>query len=274
MQVILIYVALKLGIKRFKKDKLSSIDFKKYENYYREILKNYSPAELSYIDNFEILPENDIVATLLSLQLNKKVSLDESLSKIKIENDNIEEMRSNEKYVLDSIEDGKIKNLDESVFMNKVQKDATKNGLLKDSKIEWKKFIRVIILSIFLVALMIFICTILFDDFVNNSTNIEDWKLNVMVFAILLVLYIPISIGIYFGTYIIKSKKNSYIRTNKSEEINEKLEGLKNYLKDFSLMNERSEKSLILWEDYLIYSVIFNQNTKVVKSIRDKYIML
>ena len=273
MQVILIYLALKLGIKRFKKDKLSSIDFKRYENYYREILKNYSPAELSYIDNFEILPENDIVATLLSLQLNKRINIDDSLSKTKTEN-NIEEISSNEKYVLDSIEDGKIKNLNESEFMAKVQKDAIKNGLLKEAKIEWKKFIRVIILSIFLIALMIFICTILFNDFVNNPTNIRDWKLFIMVFAILLIVYLPISIGIYFSTYIIKSKKNSYIRTTKGEAINEKLEGLKNYLKDFSLMNEKSEESLILWEDYLIYSVIFNQNVKVVKSMCDKYIKI
>lgn len=274
MQVILIYLGLKLGIKRFKKDKLSSIDFKRYENYYREILRNYSPAELSYIDNFEILPENDIVATLLSLQLNKRINIDDSLSKIKIENNNIEEISSNEKYVLDSIEDGKIKNLNESEFITKIQKDAIKNGLLKESKIKWKKFIRVIILSISFIALMIFICTILFNDFVNNPTNIEDWKLFIMVFAILLVVYLPISIGIYFSTYIIKSKKNSYIRTTKGEAINEKLEGLKNYLKDFSLMNEKSEESLILWEDYLIYSVIFNQNTKVVKSMCDKYITI
>lgn len=158
--------------------------------------------------------------------------------------------------------------------MAKVQKDAIKNGLLKEAKIEWKKFIRVIILSIFLIALMIFICTILFNDFVNNPTNIGDWKLFIMVFAILLVVYLPISIGIYFSTYIIKSKKNNYIRTTKGEAINEKLEGLKNYLKDFSLMNEKSEESLILWEDYLIYSVIFNQNVKVVKSMCDKYIKI
>ena len=64
LQVILIYFGFKFGIKRFKKDKLSKIDFKKYEAYYRDILKVYSPAELSYIDKFEILLENDIVASL------------------------------------------------------------------------------------------------------------------------------------------------------------------------------------------------------------------
>jgi len=42
-----VYLGVKFAIKRFKKEKLSKTDFKKYEAYYREILKDYSPAELS-----------------------------------------------------------------------------------------------------------------------------------------------------------------------------------------------------------------------------------
>lgn len=265
------YLGLKFGIKRFKKDKLSSIDFKKYKGYYREILKNYSPAELSYIGNFEILPKNDIVATLLSLELKKKISLVKDNNKIKIENNNIEELSSNEKYVFDSIEDGKINILNETEFITKVKEDAIKNGLLKEAKVEWSKFTRVLIICISSIVLMIFIFIMLFNDFVNNPTNIEDWKLFIMMFTILLVLYLPIFIGVYFNTYIRKTQRNSYIRTNKGEVVNERLEGLKNYLKDFSLMYEKDEKSLTVWEDYLIYSVIFNQNTKIIKRIFTLY---
>lgn len=271
LQVILIYFGFRFGIKRFKKDKLSEIDFKKYEAYYRDILKNYSPAELSYIDKFEILPQNDIAASLLSLELNNNIYLD---NKIQINNTSTENISSNEKYILDSIEDGKITNLNETEFTTKVKEDAIKNGLLKESKIEWGKFTRVLILSISFMALMIFICITLFSDFVSNPTNIADWKLFILMFAILLILYLPISIGIYFNTYIVKMKKNSYIRTKKGEELNENLEGLKNYLKDYSNIHEKDEKSLTLWEDYLIYSVIFNQNTKVIKNIWNKYISI
>lgn len=271
LQVILIYFGFRFGIKRFKKDKLSEIDFKKYEAYYRDILKNYSPAELSYIDKFEILPQNDIAASLLSLELNNNIYLD---NKIQINNASIENISSNEKYILDSIEDGKITNFNETEFTTKVKEDAIRNGLLKESKIEWGKFTRVLILSLSFMALMIFICITLFSDFVSNPTNIADWKLFILMFAILLILYLPISIGIYFNTYIVKMKKNSYIRTKKGEELNENLEGLKNYLKDYSNIHEKDEKSLTLWEDYLIYSVIFNQNTKVIKNIWNKYISI
>ena len=71
---------------------------------------------------------------------------------------------------------------------------------------------------------------------------------------------------------------NEYLDFNglkkKGEELNENLEGLKNYLKDYSNIHEKDEKSLTLWEDYLIYSVIFNQNTKVIKNIWNKYISI
>lgn len=269
IQVILIYLGIKLGIKKFKKDKLSSIDFKKYKGYYRDILQDYSPAELSYIDNFEILPKNDIVASLLSLELNKNISLDD---KIQINSNTRENISNNEKYILDSIEDGKITNFNETEFIAKIKTDAIKNGLLKESKIEWRKFIKILILSISFMVLIIFTCVTLFTDFINNPTNITDWKLFILMFAILLVFNLPISLDIYFYTYIIKAKNNNYIRTKKGEELNENLEGLKNYLKDFSTIHERDEKSLTLWEDYLIYSVIFNQNTTVIKDIWDKYI--
>lgn len=273
LHVILIYLGFKFAIKRFKKDKLSAIDFEKYEGYYREILKDYSPAELSYIDDFEILPKKDIVATLLSLELNKKISLEDT-DKIKIEQNNMEEVSNNEEYVLNSIENGKINHFNEDEFIAKVKEDAVKNGLLKETKIEWSKFKKSLILCIFFMILMICIFAKLFNDFINNPTNMADWKLFIMVFSMSLILCLPIFIGVFFYTYIMKSKKNEYIRTNKGEAINERLEGLKNYLEDFSLMQERDEKSLTLWEDYLIYSVIFNQNSKLIKSICDKYITI
>ncbi len=73
-------------------------------------------------------------------------------------------------------------------------------------------------------------------------------------------------LGISFITTYAKEHANDpYIRTKKGKEINKYLEGLKNYLKDFGNFEEKSHQELILWEDYLIYSVIFNLNTKIIK---------
>lgn len=122
------------------------------------------------------------------------------------------------------------------------------------------------------IALLIFALVMLFNNLLNNSSNFGDLKIFTILFFILLIWWLPFFLIIYLTTYIIKSERDGYIRTPKGERVNEKLEGLKNYLKDFSLINEKDEKSLVLWEDYLIYSVIFNQNTKIVKDMYNKYI--
>ena len=274
LPVILLYLGVKFGIQKYKKDKLSDIDFKKYKNYYREILNGYSPAELSYVDNFEISYENDIVATLLSLEIKKKIVLDDSINQITIKNNSAENLSSNEKYILDSIENGKVCNLNEDVFMTKVKEDAEKNELLKASKIDKKHIIKILSISIFAIALLSFVSILLFNNWFVFSTHIEDWKILTFVCGILLIIYIPIFVVAYFYTYIRKVRKNNDIRTQKGEIINENLEGLKNYLKDYSIIHEKNEKNLILWEEYLIYSVIFNQNTKIIQSVWDKYISI
>ena len=95
--------------------------------------------------------------------------------------------------------------------------------------------------------------------------------------------YVICFIGIIFLIFIIRSyseRKLTYLdiignklykRTQKGKELNRKLEGLKHYLKDYSLLSEREAKEIELWEDYLIYSVMFGQNKKVIEEY-EKYI--
>ena len=59
----------------------------------------------------------------------------------------------------------------------------------------------------------------------------------------------------------------NYVRTEKGSEINYKLEGLKNYIKDFSILDEKDKDYLSLWGEYLIYSTIFNLNNNVLNEM-------
>ena len=47
---------------------------------------------------------------------------------------------------------------------------------------------------------------------------------------------------------------------------------LKNYLKDYSLIREKTEEELVLWEYYLIYAVALDVNEKLVNSVIEKYL--
>ena len=83
-------------------------------------------------------------------------------------------------------------------------------------------------------------------------------------------IVLPIWTIIYIYIYYNKHKENPYIRNKKSKEINIKLEGLKKYIKDYSLLNEKTSDDITVWEDYLIYSVMFGQNGEVVNEIMSK----
>lgn len=63
-----------------------------------------------------------------------------------------------------------------------------------------------------------------------------------------------------------------YARTIKGNELLNKAYALKNYLKDYSLIENRTEEELILWEYYLVYSVILDVNVKLKNNIIENYL--
>lgn len=91
------------------------------------------------------------------------------------------------------------------------------------------------------------------------------------------ILYIYLSIAsIFFALYriieqIVYWNKN-YKRTVKGNALVNKAYALKNYLKDFTLIRERTEKELELWEYYLIYAVALDVNVEIEDKIIEKYV--
>ena len=77
--IIIIYIGIKIGTKMYKKERLSQNDFQQTKDYYRDILQGYSPATLSFIDNFEIEYPSTIIATLLQLDKNNLIKMKEDL---------------------------------------------------------------------------------------------------------------------------------------------------------------------------------------------------
>lgn len=255
--VIIFLVMTSLATRRVKKNSLSKVDVKKYFGYYRDILSDYSPAVLSYVDDLTVEPKKDIVATLLSLKLKKKIDI--AGGNIKILDKNSEGLERNEKYIL---ENG-VENCNEFVFESLVKDDAKDKGLIKDGKMFTKK------------GIIIFICIILavvcFDIFYISSFGtvtggVKGIQAVFIVGGGIFLAFSPVALIVYGITYISKSLSNN-ARTKKGEEVNEKLEGLRNYLKDYSNLNEKEENSITLWEEYLIYSVIFKQNTEIVDKL-------
>lgn len=90
----------------------------------------------------------------------------------------------------------------------------------------------------------------------------------VIVILLCAIFYVFICAPIINAVYSIM-RMNSYGRTEKGEAINKKIEGLKQYMSDYTSLSEKGKDELIIWEEYLIYSVIFGLNDTIVKEMSE-----
>ena len=82
---------------------------------------------------------------------------------------------------------------------------------------------------------------------------------------------------VLFGGYMFVEQicyfNKNYTRTIKGKMLLNKAYALKNYLKDYSLIKERTEAELVLWEYYLIYAVALDVNVKLEDVLIEKYLV-
>mgnify|MGYP003290467421 CR=1 FL=1 len=268
-------VLLEECIKEVKKTNLIGVDSinEKDKLYYRDILKGYTPAELSYVDNFEIDGKREIIATLLSLKLKKVIDIIDN--KILIRDYNIENLKSTEKFILQHIKNGKVR-IKYNSFKNKIIEEATEDKIVEEhptfttakSLYQLPATLNFILMMIILAVCIV---KIFFQYIFEKINNIETQEvvLSVILFIIMLpfIIFCTNSKKFFSSTYFAnlvrrKLKCDFFKRTSKGEELNEKIEGLKKYIKDYSLLNERESNSLDVWEEYLIYSVLFDEKSK------------
>jgi len=60
---------------------------------------------------------------------------------------------------------------------------------------------------------------------------------------------------------------NRYERTKESKILVEQIAGIKNYIHDFSLLSEKDKENVVLWNDFLIYAVLLEENEKIIDDI-------
>lgn len=266
-------IGLYLGMRKYYKTKLSKNDFNKNIGYYRNILREYSADLLGYIDNMELKIPDVLVAMLLQLKLKGIINIDNG--KIYV-NDNIDTnlLSNNERYLINKVHNNKlvINNINE--YKNLVIKEGLNKELLEEkeyTRSHLDKELRKEVFIYFLIIIMYGLFWIFCPDIFSVDENY------LVILLILLIIFGPIIHFFGYPVYIfskyapfyIKSNIDPYFRSKKAEEINKKLEGLKNFLKDFSKLDEREAKEIILWDEYLIYSVLFGHNEKIVDEYKD-----
>lgn len=243
----------------------SKEDYKVDKEYYREILKISSPLVIGFVDDMELeISENEIIAELLYLK--EKNIIDFQNDKIvRLNHGDTENLLACDRFFMSKIIDGKLKIKDDSFFIMRLkgeilQDSKNKFELVYNKKMLYDKHI-----------IILFVVMIL-GAFLKNIDFISDFIGDIFVLIPLIYLCV------LWTEKTIKSGKDSKEnilfkvdvrkRTKYGEELNKKIEGLKIFLKDYSMLNEKSSELIAIWEEYMVYSVLFGQNKKIIEEYR------
>lgn len=262
--LIITYVAYKIAQRKHKKEKEVKIS-KDDVKYFRDIISKYSPSVLSYIYDFNV-GKNELIATLLMLELKGKIKIEE---KITILNSDYKDLEQNEIYVLNAVKNCKVKKFDFDEYKKVVCEDSLNNNLLK-KKGNRSKYITVFFLITIVITIILFYYSFIKMMIISNSNSIEIVDFILPIVAMVIVSMSPVFLLAYVFFYHKFQVNDPYIRNSEGKSLYIKLNGLKNFLTDFSNIKNKSKEDLILWEDYLIYSVLFGLNTKLTDDINSK----
>ena len=251
----------KLSSEKIRLENLDKIDFSKDKDYYRDIINKYSIGELMYIDNLSYDIKKQVYLTLLKLENKKYIEITDE--KIHVLNKDKVNFRKDEFIILNSIVKNKIiinnKNkLYDAIIAGCQEDNLVSNVENVDSKII-KGYIEYFVYAVFFMLFIIMSPVVFHNKFINT----------VIPFLGIVGLLFFMAKMVYQKAYS-KNLKKFYKRTKIGNELNIKLEGLKLFLKDFTALDKAEEKSIKLWDEYLLYAGMFDINNKIIKDLSKK----
>lgn len=241
--------------------------------YYRDSLSELGPALVSILMDLDMCGKKDIAATLLRMQ-NKKAIILKSGGHIEVTAKNLKGLDTGEKGLMRLIKSGKIN--DKKSLQNWKQNrfsEAQRLGYIQKVSIEGKQK-RLNKYGLFL-AIGMCITFALWGTFFA----LDLFRLNTGIQLVWVTLYLLITDAFVCVPIYLLCRHASYYRrkdilwqrTPLGNEITEKIAGLKRFIDDFTLLSEADKLKLTLWDDYLVYAIVLEENEKIVKDIGKHY---
>ena len=228
----------------------SIIKFDRNYEYFRELIKQYNPNVLAYLFSSIKYPTAMMIG-LIQLERKHKIKFAEKI----IINEELMPVTRSEEYLLNCIKKNNL-----TVEANEEYLEILKNECCYHKlgyKVPTSYIFNGTLKSAIIFAIYaIIIIAIFYEPLPTKDTTIP-------MFLGMEGLTVYIIYNFFFAVYNAKTSLHSFVKTNEGEEIVYKLEGLKRFLNDFSNLDEKDKKYITLWDDYILYSMMFNQNKKI-----------
>ena len=97
-----------------------------------------------------------------------------------------------------------------------------------------------------------------------------------MAVVLIIVMFLQVICGVmifvlpfvgigYLISYFVSKPK--YKRTKKGKILTEELAGMRNFIHDFSNLKDADKEQIVLWDSFLVYAVVLEENQNIVKEI-------
>ena len=211
-----------------------------YTENYREIEDKYTPAIASFMIDKTAEKNKDVLATILDLNVRGYLTIKTDKEFIiSIEDKNTDNLFLHEKYVIEQIKENK--RIDLNRFVKLVEGDCKKEGLVKERE---AKRIDIIYVIVFIT------CMIILNKPIYTTS---DFIIKIIIF-----------IGAAFSFTMMVSKM-IFSRTQKGREIAIKYKGLKNYLKEYTLVKTRDIEYVNILDRYLTFALALGEADTIEK---------
>ncbi len=293
------FAILKVVFGKMKKQVMRNNSFIPIEDfdYYRDKLSGLSPAMISIISDLGIEQRKDVAASILKYQ---------EMGILKVDGNHYEagdyrnaNLRQSDKYLIEGLVNRTFSMENDRKWKQLVEQEAVEEGYL------WNRFspqykkskqkknglgcgggclmsIITLILAIVIVfhvndkmgqmehLLQVDETQMTFEEQLENFKQCLEYYpvLAEMVLGVVLFLMALISpVLMLVGAIATAAKAKLLVRTDAGNEMAECIYGMKNFIHDFSNLKEADKEQVVLWDDYLIYAVVLEENQQIVDDI-------
>lgn len=258
---IMLYI-IPILVKRIEKEYIAVNE--KYDTdmeieYYRELVENYSIGALVKCYGEKVNYRDQLVATLLRLSLNEKIKMDEERIQVIEE----EGLSPTEFLFVKSCKNCKIytKNNVKSLLEKDNVEDALQTDLFSKNTVTHFGIKDKTLRFGVILGVLNFIALILTKENSGNSITVLSFIAECLLVS---------------GMILAALRERTVLyRTEKGKEIQQKLKGLKRFLTDYSSIADKKVEAIKIWDEYIIYAILFNMKGKLnleAYNIYKKYI--
>ena len=233
------------------------------KSYYSQLDFNCSPAMASYMIDSSVEKAEDIFATVLDLSVRKYLNIErkDSTLKISLTKKIWSDLYEHERYVLSTV--SYKRKIEAERFRNLVSQDCKKEKLIKENTNPIIKFFiflkhKIYSVGIGLLFLVIIILSGDYEEYkIINSNVIPKEVLNIAI--IVFIIGLILILIAYIGDFTILENK----KTSKGELAFIKIRGLKNYIRDYTLLEEKDYEYSTLTDRYLPFTLALGEGEKL-----------